>query len=132
MLSLFCLFKVKLSSSSYDLHLEVDILFKALFKGKHLGYAVYKGKHDDSHCVLELGIRKQLIENHLWVGILFELDNDTHTVLAGFVVKVMYTVDPLVLYKVCDRNTQSCLVYHVRYLGDDNAVSAVYLLDRGL
>ena len=36
------------------------------------------------------------------------------------------------LNKVSDRLNKSCLVYHVRYLGDNNAVSALYLLDRGL
>ena len=132
MLSFLSLVKVKLSSSCDNIDLKVYILLKHFLEGQHLRDTVYKSEHYNAHSILKLCIAEQLVENYLRISVLFQFDNDPHSVLAGFIVDIMYSVDTLFLNKVSDRLNKSCLVYHVRYLSDDNAVSALYLLDRGL
>ena len=131
MLSFLSLVKVELSSSCDNIDLKVYILLKHFLEGQHLRDTVHKSKHYNAHSILKLCIAEQLVENYLRISVLFQLDNDPHSVLAGFIVDIMYSVDTLFLNKVSDRLNKSCLVYHVRYLSDDNAVSALYLLDRG-
>ena len=132
MLSFLSLVKVELSSSCDNIDLEVYILLKHFLEGQHLRYTVYKSKHYNAHCILKLCIAEQLIENYLRISVLFKLDNNSHSVLAGLIVDIMYSVDTLFLNKIGDRLNKSCLVYHVRYLSNDNTVSALYLLNRGL
>ena len=129
MLSFLSLVKVELSSSCDNIDLKVYILLKHFLEGQHLRDTVHKSKHYNAHSILKLCIAEQLVEHYLRISVLFQLDNDPHS---GFIVYIMYSVDTLFLNKVSDRLNKSCLVYHVRYLSDNNAVSALYLLDRGL
>ena len=132
MLTLFCLFKVKPCSSLDNIYLEVDILLEHFFQGKYLRNAVDKCQHNNADCVLQLGIAEQLIEHKLGICILFELDNYSHSVLACFITQVVDTLYSLLFDKIGNSNAEPCLIYHIRYLGNDNAVSALYLLYRGL
>ena len=132
MLSFLSLVKVELSSSCDNIHLKVYILLKHFLEGQHLRDTVHKSKHYNAHSILKLCIAEQLVENNLRISVLFKLDNNPHSVLAGFIVYIMDSVNTLFFNKISDRLNKSCLVYHVRYLSDNNAVSALYLLDRGL
>ena len=132
MLSFLSLVKIELSSSCDNIDLKVYILLKHFLEGQHLRDTVHKSEHYNAHSILKLCIAEQLVENYLRISVLFQLNNDPHSVLAGFIVYIMYSVDTLFLNEISDRLNKSCLVYHVRYLSNNNAVSALYLLDRGL
>ena len=132
MLTLFCLFKVKPCSSLDNIYLKVDILLKHFFQSKYLRNAVYKCQHDNADSILKLSIAEQLIEHKLGICILFELDNYSHSVLACFITQVVNTLYSLLFDKIGNSNAEPCLIYHIWYLGNDDAVSALYLLYRGL
>ena len=82
------LFPVKDGPPGDDLHLEGDILIQNLPQGQHtgLGLVVHQGQQDDAEGDLHLGLCKETVQYHLRIGVLFQLDNNPHALLAVAVV----------------------------------------------
>ena len=67
------------------------------------------------------GLLEKVIEDHLGVGVLLQLDDDTHTDTVGFVTEIGDTFQPLVADLLSDLADQLALVHLVGQLGDDDA-----------
>src|SRR5699024_9905141 len=121
-------FQVVGRAAADDFHLEVDVPFHHGFQAHDAGHAVVQRQHDDAHGVLQLGVAVQLVEHHLGVGVLLDLNDDLHAGAAGtFVVEVRDALDALVLDEVGDGLDQAGLVDHIGDLGDEDLIAAVFL-----
>ena len=114
-----------------DLVLELDVLLDHLLQGQDLGHLVVDGQHDDAHGILQLGVLVQLVQHHLGVGVLADVDDDAHALAVGLIVQVADALDALVLDEVRDVLNEARLVDHIGDLGDDDLGAAVLLLLNG-
>ena len=121
--------QVEACSSLDNIDLEIEVMLEHLLQCQYLRLAVYKGKHDDTDGILQLCQCEQLVQHYFLRCVLFQLDNYTHTFLVGLVTEVVNALDTLLLYKQAYAFEQSLLTEHERYLVDDDAVSALYLLE---
>ena len=84
------LFQVIAGAAGQHFRLEGQILIDDLPQRQDLGLLliVHQGKHNDAEARLQGSLLKQVIEHHLGICVLFQLDNHTHTVAVGLVTKV--------------------------------------------
>ena len=90
---LFGLFQVKARPPFDDLALILDVFLQNLLDIQDLGFVVHERQHDRAEAHLQLRMLIQLIEHHRRVRALFELDDDAHTRMVGFVVRLGDPVD---------------------------------------
>jgi len=125
------LFQVILGTAADDLVLELDVLLDHLLQGQDLGHLVVNGQHDDTHGILQLGILVQLVQHHLGVGVLADVDDDPHSLAVGLIVQVADALNALVFYEVRNVLNEARLVDHIGDLGDDDLGTAVLLFLNG-
>ena len=122
------LLQIKGGTPAHDLRLERHIALQHGFQCHGLGHAAVQRQQMHAHGVLQLGIAVQLVQHHLRVRVLFQLDDDPHAVAVGLVVQVADALDALFLHQIRDVLDQAGLVDHVGDLGDDDLEPAVLLL----
>ncbi len=118
MFSLQSLIKVILRSSDNDVLLVLDVLFKYLFEIEHLRRTFDKRKHYHRMRYLQLRMFVKHIEHDLRIGVFFDVDDYSHTVLIRKFVYVGDALYFLLLDKVRHILNESCLVDLIRYLRD--------------
>src|SRR5699024_6711286 len=107
---------------------EINVPFHHGLEAHDAGHAVVQRQHDDAHGILQLGVAVQLVEHHLGVGVLLDLDDDLHAGAAGtFVVEVRDALDALVLDEVRDGLVVAGLVALIGNLGAADLIGAVLL-----
>ena len=102
-----------------------QVILQHIQKIQHLRLVVHQGQHDYAVGILELGVLVELVQDHVGVGVLSQLDIDPHTLTAGLVADVSDAVDALFLYQVGDLFDQTGLVYHVGKLRHHNAALSI-------
>ena len=130
MRTLLCLVQVIFGSSGHNIFLMGKIMLQKLFQIQYLRYqAVALGnhaKHDYAKGILQLGMLVQLIQHNVCVGILTKINADPHALTAGMIVQVCNSVNLLIADKFCDFLDQTCLIYQVWKLCNDNTGLAVW------
>ena len=123
--------QIVLGSAGQDVHLVCQVFVQNLPQGQNLGLllVVHQCQHDDAEIGLQGGLLKQIVQHHLTVGILFQLNDNAHTVAVGFVPQVADAIQPLVLYLLGNGFNQLALVDLVGQLGDNDALA---ILIKGL
>ena len=92
--------------------------------------AVDQGKHIDAKGSLQRRQPVQLIQDHILLHILAQLDDDAHTVSVRFVVQISDAVDDLLSDQRSDLFDHGRLVDLIRDLIDNDAFLAiVHLFD---
>ena len=81
---------------------------------------VHQRQHDDAEAGLQGRLLEQIVQHDLGVGVLFQLDDNAHTVAVGLVPKVGNAVQALVLHLLGDVLDELTLVDLIGKLGDDN------------
>ena len=85
--------------------------------------------HQSQHCHakrrLHLCLGKQAIQDHLRVRVLFELDDDAHTVAVGFIADIGNTLEALVAHLVGHGGNELAFVDLIGKLGDDDALAVL-------
>ena len=122
------LLQIEGGATAHNLGLERHIALQHGFQGHGLGHAAVQGQQVHAHGVLQLSIAVQLVQHHLGVGVLFQLDDDPHAVAVGLIVQVADALDALFLHQVRNVLDQAGLVDHVGDLGNDDLEPAVLLL----
>ena len=125
MLSIPRFFQVEFRSAADDLHLELDIVLQGFLERHNLRLTVMKCEHNHADGILQLSIAKQLIEHHLRIGFLFQIDDDTHTVSVRFVVQRGYRVNLFIFYQLGNLFDQPRFIDHIRNFGNNDAKCAV-------
>ncbi len=96
---LLCLAQVVLRPPGQNFLLVGQILVNDLPQGQDPGLLliVHQCQHDNAEAGLQSGLLKEVVQHHLGVGILFQLDDHPHTVAVGLVPQVGNAVQALVL-----------------------------------
>ena len=85
--------------------------------------------HQSQHCHakrrLHLCLGKQAIQDHLRVRVLFELDDDAHTVTVGFIADIGNTLEALVAHLIGHGGNELAFVDLIGKLGDDDALAVL-------
>ena len=94
------LFEVELRPSGDDLLLESEILVEHMAQGQDLRLLLVVDQREHRHAEgrLHLRLGKEAVQNDLRVRVLFELDDDAHTVAVGLVADVGDALEPLVAH----------------------------------
>ena len=121
--TLLCLAQVILGSAGQNVHLMVQIFVDNLTQGQNLGLllVIHQRQHDDAKARLQRSLLEEIIQHNLRVGILLQLDNDTHTVAVGLVPEVGNALDTLILDLICHGFQQQGLIHLIGQLIHDDA-----------
>ena len=94
--------QVVLGPAGQNLHLEGQIFVQNLPQRQNfrLLLVIHQGQHDDTKAGLQLRLLKQVVQHHLRVCVLFQLDDDAHTVAVGFVPQIRDALQPLFLHLI--------------------------------
>ena len=111
----------------HDLALR-HVLVDERAQAHHLGTIVHQRQHDRAERALERGVDEQLVQDHLGIGVLLELDHDAHAVAVGLVAQVADPGDFAFLHQLGDLLEQRGLVDLERDLRDDQAHAALLAL----
>ena len=99
-------------------------MLQKLFQIQYLWYKTvslrYHTKHDNAKSILQLGMLVQLIQNNICIGIFTKVNTNTHSLTAGMIIQVGNSINLFITDKLCDLLDQTCLVYKVRKLRNDN------------
>ncbi len=125
------LLQIILRAAADDFILELDVLLYHLFQGHDLRHLMVDGQHDDTHGILQLGILVQLVQHHLGVGVLADVNDDPHSLTVGLIVQVADALNALVFYEVRNVLNEARLVDHIGDLGDDDLGAAILLFLNG-
>ena len=104
----------------------------AFLQGKQTGTSLYQSNAVHGEGALQGRHLEQLVQNHVGVGILLHVDDDTHTLTTRLVVGVRDTLELTFLHQVGDILNELCFVHAIRNLSDDNLVMSLMTLDFGL
>ena len=114
------LFQLEDGAAGDDLAPVVDEMADHLFEGEDLRPVVDDGEHDDAEGGLHLGMLVELVEEHLGVLVLLQLDDDPHPVPVRLVPEIRDPLDLLLPHQFGDLLDQPRLVHLVGDLGDDD------------
>ena len=90
----------------------------------YLGFLIHQGYHDDAEGILKLGMFIKLVQYHIRIGILTQLDHHPDALSVGLITYIRNPVYFLQLHQFSYLDDQVCLIYHVRQLcGNDLALS---------
>ena len=117
--------QVEPGAAGDDLALELDVFLQHLLQGEHTGHAAHQGQHDHAEGDLHLGEGEKLVENHLRIGVLFQIDDHPHPFPGGVIHHIVDALDPLFIRQLDDGFHQVELVYLIRDLGDHDPIPAV-------
>ena len=102
MFALFCLAQIKGGAAGDDLALELDIFLEHLLECENARHTVDKRQHDRTERDLHLRVRKQLVEHDLRISILFQINDNAHTLTTGMVNDVTDTLDAFFICQLND------------------------------
>ena len=110
------LIKVEFRTADNEFFLKTYILVEDMTERKYfrLTLIVHEREHIYRKTRLQRGLREQVVENDLRVGVAFEFDNYAHTVAVAFFAKVGYAFEPLVLDLIGDVFDELAFVYLIR------------------
>ena len=116
------LFQVIPGAPGEDFFLMLQVLVDDLPQGKDLRLllVVHQRQHDDTEAGLQSRLLEQIVQHDLGVGVLFQLDDHTHTVAVGLISEVGNAVQALVLHLLGDVLDELALVDLIGKLGDDD------------
>ena len=124
-------FQVIPGAPGENLFLMLEIFVDDLPQGEdfRLLLVVHQRQHDDAEAGLQGRLLEQIVQHDLGVGVLFQLDDNAHTVAVGLVPKVGNAVQALVLHLLGNVLDELTLVDLIGKLGDDDPhpVLAVFL-----
>ena len=86
----------------------------------------YYAKHDHAKSILQLGMLVQLIQHNICIGIFTQINTDAHSLTAGMIVQVCDSINLFVTDKLCDLLDQTCFIYQVWKLGNDNTGFSIW------
>ena len=115
--------QVVLGPAGQDLLLMLQVFVNDLPQGQdpRLHLVIHQGQHDDAEAALQGGLLEQVVENHLGIGVLLQLNNHAHTVAVRLVPQVGDALQTLVLHLVGDVLDELALVDLVGKLRHHNA-----------
>ena len=114
------LFQLENRAAGDDLAAVVDEVADHLFERENLRPVVDDGQHDDAEGGLHLGMLVELVEKHLGVLVLFQLDDDPHPVPVRFIPQVGDALDFLLSHQLGNLLDQPGLVHLVGNFGYDD------------
>ena len=124
MCSLLCLVQIILCSSSNYIFLMLQIILQHLFQIQdlrlHASMIRNKGKHDHAKSILQLCMLIEQVQDNVRIGILTEINTDTHSFTAGMIVQVCDTIDFFIADKLCNLGNKTSFIYEVRKLRNYN------------
>ena len=115
-------FQVIPGAPGEDFFLMLQVLVDDLPQGENfrLLLVVHQRQHDNAEAGLQSRLLEQIVQHDLRIGVLFQLDDHTHTVAVGLVPEVGNAVQALVLHLFGNVLDELTLIDLIRKLGDDN------------
>ena len=113
-----------------DLLLEGEILVQNVAQGEDLRLAlvIHKGQHVDRKARLHGGLGKETVQDHLGIGVSFQLDDHAHSVAVRLVAQIRDPLEALFVHLVGDVLDELALVDLVGQLRHDDAGAALAVL----
>ena len=109
-----------------DIDLMLQELLQHLLQVQHLGLAVHDAEHVHAEGILQLGMLIELVQDHIGIHILPELDVDLRIgALAGGIVDIGNAVDLLLLHQISNLLNHAGAIHQIGQLLHHNAVLAV-------
>ena len=102
-----------------------QVILQHIQKVQDLRLLAYQSQHDNAVGILKLGVLIELIQDHVGVGVLAELDVDPHTLAAGLVADVGDAVDTFFFYQLGNLLDEPGLIDHIGKLGNHDVALAV-------
>ena len=93
-----------------------------------LGLVVHQGQHIDRKARLQGRLGKEAVQDHLGVGVLFQLDDDAHAVAVGLVAQVGDALEALVVHLVGNILDELFFIDLIGELRDDDAHTVLPVL----
>ena len=116
----------------HDILLVLQIIIDHLPQVQHPGLAVHQGQHIGAEVLLQAGMLIQIVQHHLGIDVLLQLDDDPHAVPVALVADVADPLQLLVPHQVGDLFHQLGLVHHIGDFRHHNpAAVAGHFLDIG-
>ena len=78
----------------------VEIIGQHIQKVHHLRLIIDKGEHNYTERILKLRVFIKLIQDYVRVGVLSQLNHDSHTFTVRLVAQIRDTVDFFQLYQI--------------------------------
>ena len=115
--------QIVLGSAGQDFLLILEVLVQNLPQGQNfrLLLVIHQGQHDNGEIGLQGGLLEEIIQHHLRIGVLFQLNDHAHTVPIRLVPEVGNAVNALVLHLVGNGFDQLTLVHLVGQLGNNDS-----------
>ena len=126
MLSFLSAFEVETSAPRNDVLLVLDVGGQNFFEVQNSRRAVHEGEHDHGIIDLKLRLLVKIVQNDLRVGVLFDVDNDTHAVTVGFFLDVADAFEAFILHLIGDVFDKASLVHLIRNFRENEAFAAVF------
>ena len=113
-----------LGSSGDHFLLMLQIVQKHVQKIHDLGLLTDEGQHIHPEGILQLGVLIELVQYHVGVGVLAQLDHHPHALSVGLIPYVRDPVHLFQLHQLRDLYDQIRLVHHIgKFCGYDLAFS---------
>ena len=94
-------------------------------------HRVLATRHKSKHVVVEVSLQRgelvELVEHLLGIGILFEVDNNTHITPSRLIAQVANRSELFLMDEVGNLLNQCCFIHTIRHFCDDNAVAPTLL-----
>ena len=115
-------FQVIPGAPGEDFFLMLQVLVDDLPQGENfrLLLVVHQRQHDNAEAGLQGRLLEQIVQHDLRIGVLFQLDDNAHTVAVGLVPEVGNAVQTLVLHLLGNVLDELTLVDLIGKLGDDD------------
>ena len=121
--ALLSLIQVKLSTTTYNINLVIDVVTQNLAKRERTRNAVNQGQVNDAKVRLKLSLFVQVIQNNLWYRITLEVQNNAHTLTVGLIAHVRDAFNFLLVDCLSNLLLEKTLVNLVRNLGNNKALT---------
>ena len=116
------LFQVIPGAPGEDFFLMLQVLVDDLPQGENfrLLLVIHQRQHDNAEAGLQSRLLEQIVQHDLRIGVLFQLDDHTHTVAVGLIPEVGNAVQALVLHLLGNVLDELTLIDLIGKLGNDD------------
>ncbi len=125
--------QIELGAADHHLLAVMDEGLKKDPQARLLRATADQRQHVDAERGLQRAPAVELVQDHLGVGVLFQLDHHAHARAVGFIAQIGDALDALVAHQLGDLLHHGGLVHLIGNLvNDDGFASLTDILDRGL
>ena len=114
--------QIVLGAAGQHFHLECQILVDDLAQRQdfRLLLVIHQSQQNDAEAALQRCLFKEMVQHHLRISILLQLDNDAHTDTVGLVTQVGNTLQPLFAHLFGDLAHQFAFIHLIGQLRHDD------------